>query len=175
MQKSECFFLGKITKPHGLKGEVTVWLDVDNPDDYEGLDAVFLEIKNELVPFIISDIQIRGKKSIAKFEDINKIEQTESIVGAELYLPLTSLPKLSGKKFYYHEVIGFEIYDNNLQKSIGLLKAIYESSGQDLFGIDANGVEILVPIVDEFIVSVDRTIKRIEINAPDGLLDIYLS
>ncbi len=175
MQKSECFFLGKITKPHGLKGEVTVWLDVDNPDDYEGLDAVFLEIKNELVPFIISDIQIRGKKSIAKFEDINKIEQTESIVGAELYLPLTSLPKLSGKKFYYHEVIGFEIYDNNLQKSIGLLKAIYESSGQDLFGIDANGVEILVPIVDEFIVAVDRTIKRIEINAPDGLLDIYLS
>ncbi len=175
MQKSECFFLGKITKPHGLKGEVTVWLDVDNPDDYEGLDAVFLEIKNELVPFIISDIQIRGKKSIAKFEDINKIEQTESIVGAELYLPLTSLPKLSGKKFYYHEVIGFEIYDNNLQKSLGLLKAIYESSGQDLFGIDANGVEILVPIVDEFIVAVDRTIKRIEINAPDGLLDIYLS
>ncbi len=175
MQKSECFFLGKITKPHGLKGEVTVWLDVDNPDDYEGLDAVFLEIKNELVPFIISDIQIRGKKSIAKFEDINKIEQTESVVGAELYLPLTSLPKLSGKKFYYHEVIGFEIYDNNLQKSIGLLKAIYESSGQDLFGIDANGVEILVPIVDEFIVAVDRTIKRIEINAPDGLLDIYLS
>jgi 16S rRNA processing protein RimM len=175
MQKSECFFLGKITKPHGLKGEVTVWLDVDNPDDYEGLDAVFLEIKNELVPFIISDIQIRGKKSIAKFEDINKIEQTESIVGAELYLPLTSLPKLSGKKFYYHEVIGFEIFDNNLQKSIGILKAIYESSGQDLFGIDANGIEILVPIVDEFIVSVDRTIKRIEIKAPDGLLDIYLS
>jgi len=175
MQKSECFFLGKITKPHGLKGEVTVWLDVDNPDDYEGLDAVFLEIKNELVPFIISDIQIRGKKSIAKFEDINKIEQTESIVGAELYLPLTSLPKLSGKKFYYHEVIGFEIFDNNSQKSIGLLKAIYESSGQDLFGIDANGIEILVPIVDEFIVSVDRTIKRIEIKAPDGLLDIYLS
>lgn len=175
MQKSECFFLGKITKPHGLKGEVTVWLDVDNPDDYEGLDAVFLEIKNELVPFIISDIQIRGKKSIAKFEDINKIEQTESIVGAELYLPLISLPKLSGKKFYYHEVIGFEIYDNNLQKSIGLLKAIYESSGQDLFGIDANGIEILVPIVDEFIVAVDRTIKRIEINAPEGLLDIYLS
>ncbi len=175
MQKSECFFLGKITKPHGLKGEVTVWLDVDNPDDYEGLDAVFLEIKNELVPFIISDIQIRGKKSIAKFEDINKIEQTESIVGAELYLPLTSLPKLSGKKFYYHEVIGFEIFDNSLQKSIGLLKAIYESSGQDLFGIDANGIEILVPIVDEFIVAVDRTIKRIEINAPDGLLDIYLS
>lgn len=175
MQKSECFFLGKITKPHGLKGEVTVWLDVDNPDDYQDLDAVFLEIKNELVPFIISEIQIRGKKSIAKFEDINKIEQTESIVGAELYLPLTSLPKLSGKKFYYHEVIGFEIYDNNLQRTIGILKAIYESSGQDLFGIDADGTEILVPIVDEFIISVDRTIKRIEIKAPDGLLDIYIS
>lgn len=175
MQKSECFFLGKITKPHGLKGEVTVWLDVDNPDDYQGLDAVFLEIKNELVPFIISEIQIRGKKSIAKFEDINKIEQTESIVGAELYLPLTSLPKLSGKKFYYHEVIGFEIYDDNLQRTIGILKAIYESSGQDLFGIDADGTEILVPIVDEFIISVDRAIKRIEIKAPDGLLDIYIS
>jgi 16S rRNA processing protein RimM len=47
MQKSECFSLGKITKPHGLKGEVTIWLDVDVPENYIGLDALFLEITGQ--------------------------------------------------------------------------------------------------------------------------------
>jgi 16S rRNA processing protein RimM len=175
MQKSECYFLGKVTKPHGLKGEVTVWLDVDNPDYYNGLEAVFLEVKNQLVPYIIQEIQIRGKKSIAKFEGIEKIEATDTIVGSEMYLPLNKLPKLKGKQFYYHEVIGFEIYDIKLMKSLGSLKAIYESSGQDLFAIDHNETEILIPIVDEFISKIDREGKKIEISAPDGLLDVYLN
>ena len=108
MQKSECFSLGKITKPHGLKGEVTIWLDVDIPENYIGLDGLFLEIKGQLVPYIIEELQIRGKKSIVKFEDINSIEATESIIDAEAYLPIKKLPKLKGKQFYYHEVIGYK-------------------------------------------------------------------
>jgi 16S rRNA processing protein RimM len=175
MQKKDCYFLGKVTKPHALKGEVILWLDVDNPDVYDKLKGVFLEIKNELVPFSIDNIQIRGKKSIAKFDGIDIIEKTENIIGADMYLPLSTLPKLSGKKFYYHEVIGYEIFDQNSEKTIGQLKTIYESSGQDLFAIDINEIEVLIPIVDEFILQVDHTLKTIRIAAPEGLIDVYLS
>ncbi len=175
MQKSECFSLGKITKPHGLKGEVTIWLDVDVPENYNGLDGLFLEIKGQLVPYIIEELQIRGKKSIVKFEDINSIEATESIIDAEAYLPMKKLPKLKGKQFYYHEVIGYQLFDNNTQKDLGELKAIYESTGQDLFAVDINESEVLIPIVDNFLDAVDHAEKRIIVTLPDGLLDIYLN
>jgi 16S rRNA processing protein RimM len=175
MQKSECFSLGKITKPHGLKGEVTIWLDVDVPENYIDLDGLFLEIKGQLVPYIIEELQVRGKKSIVKFEDINSIEATETIIDAEAYLPIKKLPKLKGKQFYYHEVIGYQIIDNNSQKDLGELKAIYESTGQDLFAVDINETEVLIPIIDNFLDTIDHSEKRIHVTLPDGLLDIYLN
>jgi 16S rRNA processing protein RimM len=175
MQKSECFSLGKITKPHGLKGEVTIWLDVDVPENYIDLDGLFLEIKGQLVPYIIEELQVRGKKSIVKFEDINSIEATETIIDAEAYLPIKKLPKLKGKQFYYHEVIGYQIFDSNSQKDLGELKAIYESTGQDLFAVDINETEVLIPIIDNFLDTIDHSEKRIHVTLPDGLLDIYLN
>jgi 16S rRNA processing protein RimM len=175
MQKSDCFSLGKITKPHGLKGEVNIWLDVDVPEYYSNLEALFLEIKGQLVPFIIQQIQVRGKKSIVKFEEINNIEATDSIINAEAYLPITSLPKLKGAQFYYHEVIGYQIRDTSSKQNVGPILAIYESTGQDLFAVDIEGVEVLIPIVDDFLISVNHTEKTISVKIPDGLLDIYLT
>jgi 16S rRNA processing protein RimM len=174
MNIKDCYFLGKVTKPHALAGEVILWLDVDNPNDYENLTSVFLMIKNDLIPYFIENIQIRGKKSIAKFEDINKIEQTESIIGVDMYLPLTALPKLSGNKFYYHEVVGYKIVDNVSKKELGLLESIFDSTGQDLISMNCNGVEVLIPITDDIVKNVDRDGKILFVELPDGLIDIYL-
>ncbi|MCL4141826.1 UNVERIFIED_CONTAM: hypothetical protein GTU68_061732 [Idotea baltica] len=101
MTKEECYFLGKITKPHGLKGEVILWMDVDVPELYEEMDSVFLDVNGELVPYFFENLQIRGKKSIAKFEDIETIEETESIINCEVYLPIDNLPDLDLKPFYF--------------------------------------------------------------------------
>jgi 16S rRNA processing protein RimM len=127
------------------------------------------------VPYIIEELQVRGKKSIVKFEDINSIEATETIIDAEAYLPIKKLPKLKGKQFYYHEVIGYQIFDSNSQKDLGELKAIYESTGQDLFAVDINETEVLIPIIDNFLDTIDHSEKRIHVTLPDGLLDIYLN
>lgn len=104
-----------------------------------------------MIPYDVEKIQIRGKKSILKLKEITSIEETEKVVNAEVFLPLIALPKLKGNRFYYHEIIGYNIYDSNSEKEIGKIKAIYESTGNDLFAVDHNGVEILIPIVDQFI------------------------
>lgn len=175
MQKSECFSLGKITKTHALKGEVIIFLDVDAPEYYSKLEAVFLEIKGQLVPYIIEELQIKGRKSIIKFEDINSIEQAETIVNAPVWLPVSALPELKGNQFYYHDVIGYEMHDVSSGTTIGVLKAIYESTGQDLFAMDVDEKEVLVPIVDEFIHRIDHENQRIELKLPEGLLDVYMN
>ncbi|GAL79083.1 16S rRNA processing protein RimM [Algibacter lectus] len=90
-----------------------------------------------------------------------------------LYLPLDLLPKLEGDKFYFHEVIGFTVEDVNFG-TVGIIKAINDSTTQSLFEIDRDGIEILIPMNDEFINKVDRKNKTIIVDTPEGLIDLYL-
>ncbi|AJH13530.1 16S rRNA processing protein RimM [Myroides profundi] len=108
-----------------------------------------------------------------KFEESNSEEDADRLVGSEIYLPLTMLPKLEGNKFYYHEITGFDVIDTN-EGEIGQLKRVNDSNYQPLFEIDFNGTEILVPMIDELIHKVDRENKKLYLNVPVGLLDIYL-
>ena len=88
MQKGQLFFLGRIVSTKGIKGELKASLDVDNPADYSGLDAVFVEKKKELVPFVVSRISIEQKKATLKLEGIDSIEAAQSLVKCLLFLPL---------------------------------------------------------------------------------------
>ena len=173
MNKDACFLLGQITKLHGLNGEVTAFFDVDVPQEYEELESVFVDINNKLVPFFIEYLEITPKKIILKFEDTNTTEAAEQLIGKELYLPLTSLPPLSGKAFYYHEIIGFQVIDTNFGE-VGPVTEVYSNSSQDLIACDHNGKEVLIPISDELIEKIDREEKRLHLQLPEGLIQLYL-
>ncbi|SFJ56984.1 ribosome maturation factor RimM [Myroides guanonis] len=174
MHKDDCFYLGKIAKKFSFKGEVLAYLDTDEPELYENLESVFVESNGHLIPFFIVDAYLHKNDFLRiKFEDIDSEEEADRILGSELYLPLEMLPKLEGDQFYFHEVIGFEVEDLH-KGSIGQLKAINDSAAQALFIIDYNGIEILVPMIDDFIHQVDRTNKKLILDTPEGLIDLYL-
>ena len=174
MRKEDCFYLGKIVKKYSFKGEVLAKLDTDEPELYENLDAIFLNLRNNLVPFFVEHSQLHKSKLLRiKFEDVDEEADADAIIKSELYLPLDLLPKLEGNKFYFHEVIGFTIEDKNYGK-VGTIKAINDSTAQSLFEIDRDGTEILIPMNDAFIVKVDRDNKTILVETPEGLIDLYL-
>jgi 16S rRNA processing protein RimM len=104
---------------------------------------------------------------------VNTAEDAAVYTGREMYLPLDSLPPLKGKKFYYHEVKGFTVIDT-VHGRIGTLVKVMDLPRQSLLQIAFNDKEILVPLVDEVIVKVDRKKKELHIHAPEGLIDIYL-
>ena len=115
MQKSECFFLGKIVKKYSYKGELLIKLDTDEPELYEHMDSVFIEVRDKLLPFFIESSQLHKSELLrVKFEDVNTEEDADSLMKSDLYLPLEFLPKLDGNKFYFHEIIGFKVLDINL-------------------------------------------------------------
>jgi 16S rRNA processing protein RimM len=87
-------------------------------------------------------------------------------------LPLTKLPKLAGNKFYYHEIIGFDVVDKNLGK-IGNVVSINEHTAQATFEVSFGKKIALIPIVDEIILEVKRETKSIYVNTPPGLVDLY--
>lgn len=172
MTKDECYQLGKITKPFGYRGQVVFFLDVDSPEDYSGLDSVFVEVKNTLIPYFIKEININGNKAIVTFEDVSA-EEAQSLVGCQLFLPLEVLPKLDGNRFYYHEVIGWQVVDSE-KGNIGSIASVIDYPAQALFQVMKNDKEILIPIIDPVIKKVDREEKVMYITAPNGLIDLYL-
>lgn len=174
MRIEDCFFLGSITKKHGTSGDVVVYLDTDQPNAYTNLESVLIRRGGDLIPFFISDITpLKEHQFRFTFEEINSIEEAESWIDSELYLPLALLPPLSGKKFYFHEVIGFEVIQNQ-SESIGLIQEVLDRPTQPILVIkDSNDTEILIPAIDEFIDSIDRPEKKLYIQAPEGLIDLY--
>jgi 16S rRNA processing protein RimM len=174
MKKEDCFYLGKIVKKYSFKGELLAKLDTDQPDLYDNLEAVFIDLRGNLVPFFIESSQLHKSDLLRlNFEDVNSEADADALIKSELYLPLDLLPKLDGDKFYFHEVIGFTIKDKNFG-DVGILRGINDSTAQALFEIDRDGIEILIPMNDEFIDKVDRGNKTIVVDTPEGLIDLYL-
>ncbi|MCU0341541.1 MAG: ribosome maturation factor RimM [Spirosomaceae bacterium] len=175
MTHDNCYQLGHITRTHGTKGEVVFFLDVDYPDDYEELESVFIEIKGELVPYFVENINIqRDNKAIVKLEEIGSIEAAKALINCALYLPDDNLESLDESRFYYHEIAGFEVIDQRLGK-LGLVKTVYTMAIQDLIAMQYQGQEVLIPVNDDIVLGVERDKKILNVNLPEGLIDVYLS
>ncbi|MBP6424620.1 MAG: 16S rRNA processing protein RimM [Flavobacterium sp.] len=174
MRKEDCFYLGKIAKKFSFKGEVLAYLDTDEPELYENLESVFVECNKHLVPFFIETSSIHKNDFLrVRFEDVTTEEEAEALLGNDLYLPLSMLPKLSGNKFYFHEVIGFEVEDQRLGV-VGKIQSVNDSTAQPLFEVLHGAVEILIPMIDHFLVQIDRENKKVVMNLPEGLIEMYL-
>ena len=175
MTLKDCFYIGTIVSKFSFKGEVLIKLDSDDPEMYEEMESVFIALGNNLVPFFIEKSTLHKSDLLrVKFEEIETEADAEALLRHKVYLPLVVLPKLSGNKFYYHEVIGFQVEDVHYGV-VGEIVGINDSTSQALFEIEnENGNEILIPMADEFIEKIDRAHKKIIVKTPEGLIDLYL-
>ena len=173
MRKEDCYFLGKITRRHGLAGNVILKMDTDQPEFYKNLESIFVEINGLLVPFFIDKLGYSKRDTL----NISFKNSTEALIdqsiGRNVFLPMETLPPLSGTKFYYHEVVGFEILDEN-GRSCGIIKEINDQITQHYFILNLNGKEVIIPVIKDWILEVSREEKTIKMQVPEGLLDVYL-
>ena len=173
MKKEDCYFLGKITRRHGLQGNVFLKLDTDQPEMYNKLDSIFIEINGLLVPFFVAKQSwSKGDTLIISYKNSTEalVDQT---IGRDVFMPLSALPKLSGNKFYYHEVIGFEIREED-GKTCGNIVSINDQTAQHYFILDLAGKEIIIPIIKDWILELNREEKYLKMQLPEGLMDVFL-
>lgn len=174
MEMEGHFYLGKIAKLFANKGALLVYLDVDDPEDYIDLESVFVRMNNQLIPFFIEYIELKHKNNaVVLFSDVDNTDQASMLIGCGLFLPLTMLPPLTGNKFYYHEIKGFTVTDNHYGPT-GVVEEVLEYPHQAVIRILNQDKEILIPINDEIIVKVDRKNRNLDIDAPEGLIEMYM-
>jgi 16S rRNA processing protein RimM len=171
--KDNYFLLGKIIKTYSYRGEMVIHLDTDKPEDYNSLEVLFMNIEDSLVPWFISNIDIRDDLATVKLDDIDELEKAREFVGCEIYLPIEQLSALEGKEFYFHEVIGYQAVDEQ-RGDIGKVVEIIDRYEQEIIRIMKGEKEILVPLSEEMISKIDRKNKTLYLNTPPGLIELYL-
>ncbi|OYZ56265.1 MAG: 16S rRNA processing protein RimM, partial [Sphingobacteriales bacterium 24-40-4] len=111
MKIEDCFYIGYITKTKGLKGEVQIYFEYDDPTELP-LDSVFAEINGKLVPFFISSFKLQNNQTgNFYFDDIDTIEKAEALVRKKLYLPNKLKPVRDEDEFLITDLKGFIVHD----------------------------------------------------------------
>jgi 16S rRNA processing protein RimM len=164
----DCFKIGYVAKTHGLAGEVTINMMPECPD-LSLIENIFLEKSGNLVPYFIKSISIKGDKAFVKFEDVDNIDAASELKGSSLYLAKSERPKLSRGEFYNDEVVGFEVFEDEI---LGKIINVMEAGPSRFLVLDYNGKEVLIPTAGPFIKSVNKTKKKITVELPEGFLDL---
>lgn len=170
MQKESLVRLGKISKAHGLKGELSVQLVLDS-EDIEELESVYLDIQNKLVPFFVESIKVvPGRKALLRLEECKTLGETAKFIGKEIFADEEFLD-LDDPTALLNQLQGFLLVDKTLGE-IGPVLEVLEMPGQHLLKVKAGALEALIPFNETFILRIDRKNKRIESDLPEGLLDL---
>jgi len=174
VNKADCFHLGYVAKLHGFKGEVSLFLDVTDPGDYSTLDALYIDINDQLTPFFVESIKLKnGNFAAVRFEGVTDENTAKKILRKDIYLPAQILPELKGTNFYDHEVVGFKVFDVNFGE-VGILEQVIDLPVNPLLQVMRGEKEILIPFVDGLVTKVDREKKELHVAAPEGLIEIYV-
>ncbi len=165
--------IGKLSRPHGLKGEIRGTIDPDILQRIKKLKVVFLIIMENPLPYFIEDFDLADSGAcMFKFEDVNDRTEADKISGKEFFIEEINLKKtikLTGYEF----IIGYKMLDaDNLE--VGIIEEVYQMPANDIARLTIDNKEVLIPLTEEIIIKIDKRKKETTVRIPDGLLDIYL-
>lgn len=171
IRQEEVYKIGKIGKPHGVKGELTLFFDDDVFDRVEA-EYLVLCVDGILVPFYMDDWRFKtGETALVKFTDIDTKEAASELTGCEVFFP-KHLSDREEDDLTWDEIKGFEVVDAN-HGNIGNVVSIDESTVNVIIEVEtAKGNIILVPANENLIKEVDPENRRIVVDLPDGLVDL---
>lgn len=172
MTLDESFYIGYISKTRGLKGEVQLFFEFEDYEELE-LDVVFVEMNKKLIPYFIDQIKIqKNSTAYVNLEDVDHIDKAEELVRKKVYLPNDKMPERDPDDFRYSDLIGFLAVDEQ-EGELGNITAVQEMPQQHIATVDMDGKELLFPLSEELILGIDAENKIIEVDLPEGLVDLY--
>jgi len=162
--------VGKIINTHGLRGEVKIVTWTDSPEVFEELEFVIAKMRGVETRLDIRNIKYQKNNIIVAFSQLTSIEEAEKLKNAVLLVPREELGELPEGVYYIADLIGCEVFDQ--KGKIGDLVDVFGTGSNDVYDIKREGKKnLLVPIIDGVLQSVDIENKKIMIEIPKGLED----
>jgi 16S rRNA processing protein RimM len=180
--------VGRIARPHGLKGDVVINPETDFVEERFRPGAVLWtrDAGGAETQLTIASSRLQGSRAVVGFAGLARIEDAERLAGQELRVPEEALQPLAAGQYYEHQLVGCVIEIAKRERDTGA-KVGGETAGGEIVGtvrrvegglggsrlvVDGDRGEIQIPFTEGICVEVDVAGKRIRINPPDGLLEL---
>ncbi len=168
IKQEEVFKIGRLGKPHGVKGEISFQYDDDVFDTTDG-DYLVLDLNGILVPFFMEEYRFRNDSlALVKFCNIDTQEQASELTGCDVYFP-RHLTNDNNEPPSLAMLVGYRLVDASTKKEIGTITSIDDQTANILFELQDGR---LIPASDELIHVIDGQQQEIIMDIPEGLLEI---
>jgi len=173
MATEDYFQIGTITKTRGLKGELQVYIAFDEPEKLK-FNSLFIELAGKLVPYFVTFFKLPLKNvAYLLLEDVDTIEKASLLVKKNVFLPNKIKPKKKKNEFGLKDLLHFIAVDED-EGELGEIIEIQEFPQQLIATVSYKNQEVLFPLNESIIKSIDVVKGVVLVDLPEGLLDVYL-
>jgi 16S rRNA processing protein RimM len=163
--------VGKIINAHGIKGEVKIFPLTDDVNRFYYLKKVYIEQENAILPLTISNIRIHKNVVLATFNEIKNRNQAEKYKGLFININREDAIELSKDQYFISDLIGLKVYSIE-GVLIGNIKEILQTGPTDIYVIETDNKDILVPALKDIFKEIDIHKKTAKANIPKDLMDL---
>jgi 16S rRNA processing protein RimM len=169
---SDLVLIARAVKTHGLKGEIVAELLTDFPERFEDLDEVVLVSPGgQQKTGIIQNFWFQKDRVVLKLSGYDDIDAAKELIGYEFAVHESDRVQLEEDEFYDWELEGCTVKVGD--ESIGKVRSVMKTGGAEILIVsDESGIEKLVPLAADIVVTIDPTAKTIVVDPPEGLLDL---
>lgn len=171
IRREELIKIGRFNKPHGVRGELSFTF---TDDIFDRCDCPYLicEVEGIFVPFFVEEYRFRSDTSVLmKLEDVDTEEEARQFILTDVYFPKSYMNDAAGFEAPGDYFIGYRVVDREAGE-LGLVTGVDDTTENVLFVVEQEGRELLIPVTDDFILSVDEKNRTISMALPDGLLQL---
>ncbi|HRD53912.1 MAG TPA: ribosome maturation factor RimM [Flavobacteriales bacterium] len=163
--------IGRVGKPWGHQGELTVHIDEVDVDDLVHAGSFFVEIDGQKVPFAFSRLHEKGSDTLVKFDDFDDPQSAQILVGCDLYAPPGLLADGSDESWDPEEFIDLLVRDEE-HGELGIVTGIEGTDRNPVLVVLKGDHEVLIPVTEEMILGVDPEENVLLVRTPPGLIEL---
>jgi 16S rRNA processing protein RimM len=167
--KKDAVHIGKIVGAHGVKGTSKIYSYAESLTIFEPGSRLLVSTPNgKETSYEISWVKPHARGALLAFKGVTSRDQAKVLIGCELYIEKSKLPKLAESAYYWFDLIGLNVYTSDDQY-IGRLESIIETGSNDVYVVKTNDREILIPALEAVVLSIDIENKTMRVELPEGL------
>ena len=165
----EFLAVGKLHRPHGLRGDMLMSVWTDFPERLLAGKQVF--VGNDYEPLRIKSFRKHGKGSLVSFDGYTDRAQVGSLRNLVVYVRTNDLPPLSDQGIYLHQLLGLRVVQDEDDTFLGNIVEILETGANQVFLIRRAGKrEILLPDIEPVIINIDLEKGEVRVHLLPGLV-----
>ncbi len=168
MEQSLCL-IGRVEKPHGVRGKIKADYFGEDLDRFPLYKKIFIkDNQGKPEPFEVLEVTPQPPRLILRLKGIERIEETESLIGKEILVLREDLPEPEEGEYYWFEILGMAV-ETEKGKRIGTVKKVFPTGANDVYVVEGKRGEIFLPATEQVIQSIDRQRRVMRVVRMEGL------